>query len=64
MTPESVIYTRKLINETTERNFIFSILIHGSGGSRHSVGGKTDPEIRGKGDSKNFFLGPLGLSLV
>ena len=26
MTPESVIYTRKLINETTERNFAVSIL--------------------------------------
>ena len=60
MKNESVIHTKKLINETTERNFTVSILIHGSGGSRPSDkggAGHPDPEIRGGGaDSKIFFL--------
>ena len=64
MTPKSVIYTRKL----TERNFTVSILIHGSGGSRHSDkrggGGLVIQTLRGEADSKSFFHGPLGLSLV
>ena len=71
MNNESVIHTKKLINETTERNFTVSILIHGSGGSRPSDKGEAghpDPEIGGGGGGfkKSFsrLLGPqFGLKI-
>ena len=65
MNNESVIHTKKLINETTERNFTVSILIHGSGGSRPSDkggAGHPDSEIRGGGGFKKFFS-QFGLKL-
>ena len=59
MNNESVIHTKKLINETTERNFTVSILIHGSGGSRPSDkggAGHPDSEIRGGGRIQKIFF--------